>query len=308
MVTIDDRHEGQRIDNYLLRELKGVPKSIIYRILRKGEVRVNKGRIQPAYRLCSGDQVRIPPLRLAADRDEASPPDALQQQLADAILYEDDNLLILNKPSGLAVHAGSGLKYGVIEVLRALRPDAHFLELVHRLDRETSGCLVLAKNRASLTALHGMLRQSRQVEKRYLALLCGAWEGGKRTLEAPLRKNVLRGGERMVEVDAAGKQAVSHFLPLSRYAHHTLVEVLLETGRTHQIRVHAAHMQHPVAGDSKYGERECNLHMRSLGLRRLFLHAHVLAFTLPETGREIHVSAPLPPELQHVLDELEQIS
>lgn len=304
LVTIDANHDGQRIDNYLMRELKGAPRNLVYRILRKGEVRVNKGRIKPTYRLKSGDLVRIPPVRLEAEGFVVIPGKEVLQLIDRSILYEDDNLLIINKASGLAVHAGSGVAYGVIEAVRVLRPHMNFIELVHRIDRETSGCLMLAKNRETLLELHNMLRDSRQVEKRYLALLCGAWQGGTRTISSPLRKNVIRGGERMVEVHEEGKSAISHFRPVTRFTAYTLVEVGLETGRTHQIRVHAASIGHPLAGDGKYGDADCNRNMRRLGLRRLFLHAHTLAFTLPGSGKEIHVSAPLPTELSSLLDTL----
>lgn len=304
MVTIDAHHDGQRIDNYLMRELKGAPRNLVYRILRKGEVRVNKGRIKPTYRLQAGDLVRIPPVRLGEDGPAITPGAEVLQLIQQSILHEDDNLLIINKPSGLAVHAGSGVAYGVIEAVRAMRPHIPFIELVHRIDRDTSGCLMMAKNRETLLALHDMLRDSKQVEKNYLALLCGAWQGGKRTISAPLRKNAIRGGERMVEVHEEGKAAISQFRPVTRFTGHTLVEVGLETGRTHQIRVHAAYIGHPLAGDTKYGDADCNRGIRQLGLRRLFLHAHLLVFTLPGSDKEIHVSAPLPVELGTILEQL----
>ncbi|WJW76788.1 23S rRNA pseudouridine(955/2504/2580) synthase RluC [Thiohalobacter sp. IOR34] len=301
-VTIEAEQAGQRIDNFLMRHLKGVPRSLVYRLLRKGQVRVNRGRIKPEYRLQTGDLVRIPPVQ---SREPGTPPGpGAGQRLAGRILYEDERLLVLDKPSGTAVHGGSGLSFGVIEALRASRPEARFLELVHRLDRETSGCLLIAKRRSELRMLHELLR-SGAVEKRYLALLKGHWEGGPRTVDVPLRKSQLRGGERMVRVSADGKAARSRFSPLTRYREATLVEVLLDTGRTHQIRVHAAHLGQPLAGDEKYGDAVFNRRMRELGLRRLFLHAHSLAFTRPESGEEIHVSAPLDDDLRALLQRLE---
>ncbi len=304
VLEIDAEQAGQRVDNFLLRELKGVPKTRIYRILRKGEVRVNKGRIKPTNRLQAGDQLRIPPIRTSQNTESPPEPTGLGW-LEQRILLEDERLLVLNKPSGMAVHGGSGLSYGVIEALRALRPDARFLELVHRLDRDTSGCLVIAKRRSQLRTLHELLRHG-GVEKRYLALVQGAWQGGGRTVDAPLRKNTLQGGERMVRVDPEGKASRSRFLPQQVYRDASLVEVLLDTGRTHQIRVHAAHIGHPLAGDEKYGDAAFNRSMQGRGLRRLFLHAHNLSFHDPDTGRDIDVSAPLDTELRQVLDQLEQ--
>ncbi len=304
VVTVDDDQDGQRIDNFLARILKGVPKSHIYRVLRKGEVRVNKGRVKPEYRLRAGDQVRVPPVR-TAERAASRIPDSLCRELEAAVLYEDADVLVVNKPSGIAVHAGSGLRFGIIEALRQARPQLSFLELVHRLDRETSGCLLLAKNRPALNALHEQLRTG-QVEKRYLALVAGAWQGGKRTVSAPLRKNALRGGERVVAVDETGKEAVTHFSLVQNFPVAALVEASIDTGRTHQIRVHAAHIGHPLAGDDKYGDDAFNRRLRGLGLKRLFLHAHALAFERPGGQGELHVSAPLGEDLKQVLETLEQ--
>ena len=297
---------GQRIDNYLLRQLKGVPKSRIYRLLRKGEVRVNKGRIKPEYRVQSGDQVRIPPLR-QAERASSSPAEGLVSRIETAILYEDERLLVLNKPAGVAVHGGSGIRHGVIEALRAARPTAPMLELVHRLDRDTSGCLVIAKKRSALRNLHQLLREG-GMDKRYLALVQGDWPGATRTVTAPLNKNQLKGGERFVTVDAEGKAARTLFRPLTRFAGATLLDVELDTGRTHQIRVHGAHIGHPLAGDEKYGDPAFNKAMREMGLRRLFLHATALGFREPDREHEVHVSAPLPDDLRLVLDCLETAS
>ncbi len=303
-VTIGPDQAGQRIDNFLLRELKGVPRSMIYRILRKGEVRVNKGRIKAVYRLREGDSVRIPPIRLDVSETPAAPGEALRAQLEKAVLYEDEELLVLDKPSGLAVHAGSGIRAGIIEMLRAMRPEMSFLELVHRLDRETSGCLLLARSRSALTALHAQIREQ-DFDKRYLALVAGGWHNdGDITVDAPLRR-IQRGGERLMVVDPAGKPAVTHLHPVDRLADATLVEARIETGRTHQIRVHCAHIGHPLAGDARYGERDFNRRIKSLGLRRLFLHAHSLAFTHPRSGQPMHFSAPMASDLRQVLDKLQ---
>ena len=304
-ITADDA--GQRLDNFLRRELKGAPKSLIYRIVRTGEVRLNGGRVPPERRLQPGDVVRIPPVRLG-ERDErplrVSP--GLAERLRAVVLYEDRELLVLDKPAGLAVHKGSGLDYGVIELLRALRPNEPFLELAHRLDRETSGCLALAKTPAALRALQDALRAGR-VEKRYLALARGYWNYGPREVNQPLRRNVLRGGERMVEALDDGKPARTHFRPVSLHKPASLLEANIATGRTHQIRVHAAHVGHPLAGDDKYGDADFNrLMAEQFGLRRLFLHAHSL--NLPLGGRDIAVSAPLDTELKAVMDRLVAIN
>ncbi|MEI2779921.1 MAG: RluA family pseudouridine synthase [Candidatus Competibacter sp.] len=302
-LEISPVHAGQRLDNFLLRELKGAPKSLIYRILRKGEVRLNGGRVQPSRRLQTGDMLRIPPVRLG-ERVERTvrPSPGLAERLRDAVLYEDRELLVLDKPAGLAVHKGSGLDYGLIEALRALRPDEPFLELAHRLDRETSGCLALARTPEALRTIQDALRAG-QVEKRYLALVRGYWNLGPREVNAPLRRNVLRGGERMVEVLDGGKPALTRFRPVSLFKPASLLEAGIATGRTHQIRVHAAHVGHPLAGDEKYGDPAFNRMMgERYGLRRLFLHAHSLI--VPLGGREIAVSAPLDAELKAVLDDL----
>ncbi len=302
-MDISAEQAGQRIDNFLLRVLKGVPKSRVYRLLRKGEVRVNKGRIRPEYRLQSGDRVRIPPLRVARVGDVAVA-GAAPGALAKGILYEDDRLLVLNKPAGMAVHGGSGLDFGVIEALRALRPDAPYLELVHRLDRATSGCLMIAKKRSELRTLHALLR-SGEVDKRYLLLVQGDWSHGPFRIDAPLRKNQQRGGERVVRVDPQGKTALTQFRFLEAYPGASLMEAALKTGRTHQIRVHAAHAGHPLAGDEKYGDEAFNRRMRQAGLKRMFLHAHYLAFTDSERDRSVEVSAPLGTDLRSVVQQLE---
>jgi len=303
-VRIADEQAGQRIDNFLLKQLKGVPKSRIYRILRRGEVRVNGRRIKPEYRVCRGDTVRIPPVRTGEERQRGMPGERLLQLIAAHVLYEDTSFLVLNKPAGVAVHGGSGISFGVIEALRALRPDARFLELAHRLDRDTSGCLVVAKRRSALRAFHELLRDG-GIEKHYLALVKGRWEGGQRRIDAPLLKNVLSSGERVVRVDPNGKEALSIFQPIAITETATLVRVRLVTGRTHQIRVHAASVGHPIAGDEKYGDTAFNRQMVGHGLRRLFLHASELRFTEPE-GTTLHLEAPLDPALVELVEKLKE--
>lgn len=303
MVEVDEGGAGQRIDNFLLKQLKGVPKTRIYRILRKGEVRVNKKRIKPDYRLNSGDVVRIPPVRMGDKAEPVRPGDRVLKQIKQSILYEDDGLLVLNKPSGLAVHGGSGLAYGVIEGLRALRPEARFLELAHRLDRDTSGCLVIAKKRSVLRAFHALLREG-GMDKVYLALVMGRWKGGGKRIDAPLRKNELKSGERVVRVSKDGKPSLSIFTPVTIYKDCSLMRVKLITGRTHQVRVHAQYSGHPIAGDEKYGDDSFNREMAGRGLKRLFLHAAELHFTLPEHGT-VHVEAPLDENLQNLITNLE---
>lgn len=296
---------GQRIDNFLITHLKGVPKSRIYRLIRKGEVRVNKGRIKADYRLNSGDMVRIPPLRQTRPEEKPLPGNRILTAVERSVLYEDEGLLVLNKPSGIAVHGGSGINHGVIEALRIVRSEAHYLELVHRLDRETSGCLLIAKKRSMLRRLHELFR-SDAIDKRYVALLRGRWRGGTRTVNAALQKNVLRSGERVVLVDPDGKRCVSIFRPQRLFSDVSLVEIELKTGRTHQIRVHAASIGMPVAGDEKYGDSTFNRRMRARGLRRLFLHARSVAFTLPDSGQTISVSATMDPALSKFLEQYDK--
>ena len=303
-VEIAAEAAGQRLDNFLLARLKGVPKSHVYRLLRKGEVRVNKGRAKPDYRLEAGDVVRLPPVRRPEPGAPAPGGRAAGRRLEAGILHEDDRLIVLDKPSGIAVHGGSGLSHGVIEALRAARPDAPYLELVHRLDRDTSGCLLVAKRRSALRALHELLRNGR-VEKRYLALVRGHWDLGQVKLEDRLRKT-MRGGERMVTVDAAGKAAASVFRPVEIGSLASLVEVRIMTGRTHQIRVQAAEAGHPLAGDDRYGDRDFNRRMKRLGLDRLFLHAASIGWEDPASGEWRLYSAPLPDDLRAVLSRLEQ--
>lgn len=305
-VTIDDSHAGQRLDNFLLGFLKGVPRTHIYRLMRKGEVRVNKGRCHPDDRLQVGDIVRIPPVRLGsrpASQLGAAIETGRFDWLNERALYEDEQLLVIDKPAGLAVHGGSGVSVGLIEALRGLRPHTPFLELVHRLDRETSGCLLLAKSRTALLAMHDSLRDG-EMDKYYLALVAGAWQGGARKVEAALEKGRLSGGERHVQVGVEGKESASNFTPREKFTQATLVEIHLLTGRTHQARVHAQHIGHPIGGDDKYGDRDFNQLLKQHGLERLFLHAARVYFRHPLDGRKMHVETPLPAELTRVLDSL----
>lgn len=301
-VEIDENRAGQRLDNFLIGQLKGVPKSRVYRLLRRGEVRVNRGRVGPDYRLQEGDSVRLPPVREAPPREIVAEADDYEWLLT-RILYEDDALIAIDKPAGFAVHGGSSVIVGVIEALRLLRPQAPFLELVHRLDRSTSGCLLLAKSRPALLAMHQML-QAGEVDKRYTALIKGRWRGGAAEISAPLARDRRRGDERLVGVSEDGREAETRFVPKGTYGPATLVEIHLLTGRTHQARVHAAHVGHPIAGDDKYGDRELNRKLRPLGLRRLFLHAVSLRFKHPLSDRKMVCEAPLPPELSTVLERL----
>lgn len=303
LITVAPDEAGQRIDNFLARYLKGVPPSHVYRILRRGEVRVNSGRIRAQYKVKAGDKVRIPPVRMTPGPVKTLPAKRLLA-IEDYILFENTHLLVIDKPAGVAVHGGSGISHGIIEALRAVRPDASFLELVHRLDRDTSGCLIVAKRRSALRALHEQLRAG-TMNKRYLALVRGHWQGGSRTVMAALRKNQLQGGERLVRVDETGKEALSRFHPLSNHGSAMLVDVELKTGRTHQIRVHAAFIGHPLAGDVKYGDADFNRFMKQFGLRRLFLQAHRIEFTDPAVDRVVSVTAPLCQDLRAVLDKLD---
>lgn len=303
IIQIPAEFAGQRVDNFLFTRLKGVPKSRVYRMLRSGEVRINGGRVRAQSRLQDGDMLRVPPVRVA-EREEAPMPTALlHQRLDDRIVFEDDAMLVLNKPTGMPVHGGSGVSFGVIEGLRHLRPDARFLELVHRLDRDTSGLLLVAKKRSALRVLHELFRDDR-VEKCYMALLAGAWGQKKLLVDAPLEKNVAQGGERMVRVSRHGKPAQTHFRRLELFADATLVEAKPVTGRTHQIRVHAAHLGHPITGDERYGQEETNKDFRRRGLKRLFLHAAQLVIAHPVSGVELRLHAPLEPELETFLQQL----
>ena len=299
LVTVDEFSIGQRLDNYLLKQLKGVPKSHIYRIIRKGEVRVNKGRKKAEYRLQLEDIVRIPPIRTASEK-AIKPSDNLIEVLNQSILYEDNGLMILNKHHGMAVHGGSNVSVGLVEALKAGYKQP--IELVHRLDRSTSGCLILAKKRSVLKALHEQLVQH-QMEKRYIALVKNSWSKKRHTVDAPIYQN-----SRYSVIDAKGKQAVSHFHPLKNFQKDdfsaSLVEVVIETGRTHQIRVHAKYADHPIAQDDKYGDRLFDKMMKEKGLNRLFLHAKSVTFTNPMTNEIQKVVAPLPIELENFLNKL----
>lgn len=300
-VAVDQDQAGQRLDNWLASRLKGVPKSHVYRLLRTGQVRVNGGRAKPAYRVAGGDEVRIPPVRMASANPPPAPNQQMQDVLSRAILYESGGYLVLDKPAGLAVHGGSGINLGLIEALGAMRPNQP-LNLAHRLDRQTSGCLILAKSAKALRAVHDLLRQG-AVTKSYLALLKGRWQGGARLVEAALVPKRM-GGERVMVAQADGRYARTRFAPLENYSGACLIEADLGTGRTHQIRVHAQHVGQPVAGDPKYGDPQFNRYIKQVGLRRLFLHAHRVAFDVPG-GESVDVSSPLPDELRAVLTAIE---
>ncbi|MCD2451293.1 23S rRNA pseudouridine(955/2504/2580) synthase RluC [Methylicorpusculum oleiharenae] len=302
MVEITDETSDQRLDNFLITKLKGVPKSHIYRIVRKGEVRVNKGRVDVKYRLQPGDMVRIPPVRVNVVDDIVFVPKSLKQSLEQDILFEDDVLMVLNKPAGYAVHGGSGLSTAVIESLRQLRPDAHFLELVHRLDRDTSGCLIIAKKRSALRTLHELFRGD-GIRKTYLALLGGVWERKSIAVTAPLLKQTGQSGERMVIVSQEGKSSATFFKSIKSLSDATWVEASPQTGRTHQIRVHAAWLGHPILGDDRYGDFEVNRSFKKRGIKRLFLHAFKLEFTHPVSGKPLIITAPVPVDMQVWFDD-----
>lgn len=294
VATIGEEASGQRVDNFLLRTLKGVPRSHVYRIVRSGEVRVNGGRVDATYRLQPGDQVRIPPIRVA-QRDPETRPAAPPREFA--IVHEDDALVVIDKPSGVAVHGGSGVSHGVIERLRAARPTARMLELAHRLDRETSGLLVVAKKRSALARLHELWRAG-AVRKEYLAMVKGWVERDRQTVRLPLRRYLTAEGERRVSVDRTDGQAASTIVErVAGNAEMTLVRAILETGRTHQIRVHLAHLGHPLLGDDKYGDFDLNKRLAKAGLARMFLHAHRLRFAHPLTGETLDLVSPLPADL-----------
>ena len=304
-ISISDAQAGQRIDNFLVKHLKGVPKSHIYRLLRSGQVRVNSGRKKAHYKLQPGDTLRLPPVRINESQDNPVP-EAVIKLLKESVIFENDDIIAINKPSGIAVHKGSGLNFGVIEAFRQIDPEQP-LELVHRLDRETSGCLLLAKNRQILALLHELLRHEKTVhiEKNYLALLDGSWSHGTKTIDTGISK-VKRSGEHMMQADDLGDRAISHFEPLEIFDSGisrpcSLVKVTIETGRTHQIRVHAQHSGHAILGDSKYGDKGANRYFRELGLKRLFLHAQQLYLPLADP---IKITAPLSDELESFLQQL----
>ena len=290
-IEVTEDEAGQRIDNYLLARLKGVPKSHVYRVLRSGEVRVNSGRVQASRRVQAGDRIRIPPIRVA-EKDESQPAPHFKLP----VIFEDDAFLAIDKPSGIAVHGGSGIAHGVIESLRAMRPDARYLELVHRLDRETSGVLLVAKRRPALTGLHEMIR-TRAMDKRYLVAVVGRFRNEMQRVRAALAKRTLADGGKHVSVSESGQEAETVFRRMARGAEFSLLEAELLTGRTHQIRVHLAHLKHPVLGDDKYGDFELNKRLRKEGLRRMFLHARSLEFAHPITRVAVRIESPLPRDL-----------
>jgi 23S rRNA pseudouridine955/2504/2580 synthase len=290
-IEVTEDEAGQRIDNYLLARLKGVPKSHIYRVLRSGEVRVNSGRVEASRRVAAGDRIRIPPIRVA-ERDESAPAPHFKLP----VLFEDDAFLAIDKPSGIAVHGGSGVAHGVIESLRSMRPDARYLELVHRLDRETSGVLLVAKRRPALTGLHETIR-TREIDKRYVVAVAGRFRNEMQRVRAALAKRTLADGGKHVSVSESGQEAETVFRRMARGAEFSLLEAELLTGRTHQIRVHLAHLRHPVLGDDKYGDFELNKRLRKEGLKRMFLHARSLAFAHPITRVAVRIESPLPRDL-----------
>lgn len=303
--TIESEDAGQRIDNFLVKKLKGVPKSLVYRLLRKGEIRVNKKRTKPEYKVIEQDVVRVAPIKIS--ETEQAPVNVKLNKVASLeqqILFEDDRLIVLNKPSGMAVHGGSGLSFGIIEALRALRPEAKMLELVHRLDRDTSGCLVVAKRRSALRSLHEQLRE-KNVRKYYQALVKGHWPEKLTRVTDGLRKNELKSGERVVLADnMQGKESETRFKVIQHYQGATLVRAFPVTGRTHQIRVHCQIKGHPIACDSKYGDEEFTKSIVQLGLKRLFLHAASIEFTHPGTNERMTIEAPLDKDLQFTLKKL----
>jgi 23S rRNA pseudouridine955/2504/2580 synthase len=299
IVEIGPERDGQRVDNALMTMLKGVPRSLVYRILRTGQVRINGKRAKPDTRLALGDMLRIPPVRVA-EREENEAPSGMVRSVADAVIFEDKHFLVIDKPVGIAAHGGSGVSHGAIELLRAARPNEH-LELVHRLDRDTSGVLVLAKSRSGLTGLQALIREN-TVTKQYLCLMTGTPRKAKFDVNAPLLKSVMHGGERLVRVDDAGKPSLTYFKELEQYPNARLMQATLGTGRTHQIRVHAQYAGHPLAGDPKYGDEAANKRFRAMGLKRMFLHAARMSFDLD--GRNYDFSSPLPDELKAFLDKL----
>ncbi|TDB26742.1 RluA family pseudouridine synthase [Stenotrophomonas sp. ATCM1_4] len=305
MIKVPEDRAGQRLDNFLLGQLRGAPRSLVYKLVRSGQVRVNGGRAKADRKLEAGEEVRVPPVNLSEVGDKAPPPASFLQRMELAIVFEDAKLLVINKPSGVASHGGSGISHGAIETMRALRPNLN-LELVHRLDRDTSGLLILAKKRSALSELQAMLREDHGgIQKRYLTLLVGRMPDGVMSVDAPLLVGLRQGGERHVQVNQGGKPSLSHFRVLERRGGHSYCEVRIETGRTHQIRVHAQHIGHPVAGDDKYGDPAVNKRLREqIGLKRLFLHAASLEFALDAGKTPYVLNAPLAPELAEALDRL----
>lgn len=302
-LEIDAEQQGQRLDKVVAQQLPGVPRSRVFRLIRRGEVRVNGRRASPEQRLAAGDTVRLPPVLTSMPESPRRAPASLVQTLERAVIHQDERLLVLDKPAGVAVHGGSGLSFGIIEALRASRPD-ETLELAHRLDRDTSGILLVARRGSALRTLHALLRDG-AVQKKYLVLVAGRWNLGHKRIDAPLRTDLRVGGERTVKVDSHGKRALTEFRLVEAYGTRaSLIEATLHTGRTHQIRVHAAHCGHPVAGDDKYGSKSLNEQLAALGLKRMFLHAHSCSFVWPDSGTEQSFSAPLPADLRAVLEAL----
>jgi 23S rRNA pseudouridine955/2504/2580 synthase len=305
-VVIDEEEQGQRLDNYLIRRCKGVPKSHLYRILRSGEVRVNSGRVDATYRLCTGDKLRIPPIRLA-ERPQNEVDEVAKQRVDLPIIYEDEALLIIDKPEGIAVHGGSGVSFGVIEALRRQRPQAKFLELAHRLDRETSGILLVGKKRLALTALHDMFREhGAGADKRYLVLVKGRWMNNTQHVKLPLFKYLTDSGERRVSVNPEGKASHTVFRLLARWPEMSLLEAQLKTGRTHQIRVHLSHLGFPILGDEKYGDFALNKSLKRDGLKRMALHAWQMAFRHPLTAAQMECVAALPDGIRTYIAAVDQ--
>ena len=296
-VSVDANRAGQRIDNFLRGELPGVPKGRVYRLLRRGEVRVNGGRVRAEYKLREGDVVRVPPALIRTGAQP--PPDKLAASMLDRVLYEDKRLLVIDKPTGVAVHGGSGISHGVIELVRHARPDLEDLSLVHRIDRETSGCLVMTKRRSALRELHARFREG-QVEKNYLALVIGDWQYGEQLIDVPLLVKNRKGGERHVIVSDEGKTAQTRVSLSRTYGLYSLMQCSPVTGRTHQIRVHFEHTEHPIAGDERYGDEEANAEAKKFGLPRLFLHAQSIAF-VDDSGNDLHFTSPLPDDLERFL-------
>lgn len=307
LVPVDEDMAGQRVDNFILARLRGVPKSVVYRIVRKGEVRVNKGRVKPDTRLKAGDVVRIPPVVQQTKPEQVAPGDRVKSVMEAAVVFENDDMLVVNKPSGIAVHGGSGLSFGLIEVLRSARPQAKFLELVHRLDRDTSGLVMVAKKRSALRVLQDELRQKR-IRKHYHALVTGTWVSSVGRVNEPLLRYEMPNGERRVKVSAEGKESLTLFRCLQRFQGYSLVEASPVTGRTHQIRVHSAWAGHPIAGDDKYMDEASLKAFRAVGGQRLMLHAWALEFTLPGSGEAMKLEAPYDEAFAKVLKELEQRS
>ncbi|UHJ59310.1 23S rRNA pseudouridine(955/2504/2580) synthase RluC [Vibrio furnissii] len=304
-IDIDEDMAGQRIDNFLRNQLKSIPKSVVYRILRKGEVRVNKKRVKAEYKLEAGDIVRVPPVTIDVKEDEVTAPSTKLNKVAElehCILYEDDHMLVLNKPSGTAVHGGSGLKFGAIEALRALRPQARFLELVHRIDRDTSGILLIAKKRSALRQLQSQFRE-KTVQKYYFALVMGEWKSQCKVVNAPLLKNEVNS---IVRVNPNGKPSETRFKILEKFADATLVQASPITGRTHQIRVHTQYVGHPIAWDDRYGDRRFDAYTAQFGIDRLFLHAANIQFTHPASGEKMEINAPLDAKLEKALAKMRQ--